>query len=604
MFRFIRFGQWPILPKIMAISVISLSFVATVVVFYFSPHIEQKMLEEKKANLKNVVEIAFGIFNDYDAAVKDSLMTETEAQNRAILRLKKLRYSGNEYFWINDTGLKMVMHPIRPELDGTDLKETRDPDGKYLFREFVRICQRNGSGYVEYLWPKPGESEPAGKISYVKLYEPWGWVLGSGIYVDDIKKDMAKLRYYLLSGTLLFTLVTLTLATIIGQGITRPLKKVINGLQDIANGKGDAALTKRIAITSIDEIGLLSAEFNSLMESINSLTIFKKVIEEDESVEEVYSRLGEVFSNQPGVRGCVMYEVVGDQNKLEQVYPADFEQGEPFCDRSILENCDSCKAKRTAHVISSFTFPSICRRFHVQAGLEHYCIPLVVGGGVLGIVQLILENSDNRNSAKEMRESIFKAEQYIKEALPVIETKRLMAALRESALRDPMTGLHNRRFLQEYTENIVAGAIRRGKNIGLIMCDLDYFKQVNDTYGHNAGDIVLKETCKVIQRSVRASDIVIRFGGEEFLVVLLDVSGDDIMKVAEKIREQVQNTQFRLAECVIRKTISLGVTEFSSETEGFWHCIKFADVALYKAKEGGRNQSVRFSREMWKEEQF
>ena len=76
------------------------------------------------------------------------------------------------------------------------------------------------------------------------------------------------------------------------------------------------------------------------------------------------------------------------------------------------------------------------------------------------------------------------------------------------------------------------------------------------------------------------------------------------MIVAEKIREQVQNAQFRLSECVIRKTISLGVTEFSSETEGFWHCIKFADVALYKAKEGGRNQSVRFSEEMWSEEQF
>jgi diguanylate cyclase (GGDEF)-like protein len=562
------------------------------------------MLEEKKANLKNVIEIGFGILSDYEELVKDGLMTAKEAQSRAALRLKSLRYSGNEYFWVNDTDVRMVMHPIKPELDGTDLKDVRDPNGKYIFREFVKICRSSGSGYVEYLWPKPGERESAAKISYVKLYEPWGWVLGSGIYVDDIKKDMAKLRYYLLSGTILFTLVTLTLATIIGQGITRPLKKVINGLQDIANGKGDAALTKRIAITSIDEIGLLSAEFNRLMESINSLTTFKKVIEEDDSVEEVYSRLGEVFSNQFGVCACAIYEVVGDLNKLEQVYPADAEQDEHFCDRSILENCESCKAKRTAHVISSLTYPSICRKFHVKAGLEHYCIPLVVGGGVFGIVQFILQNTNDRNSAKEMNETIFKAEQYIKEALPVIETKRLMAALRESALRDPMTGLHNRRYLQEYTENIVAGAIRRGKKVGLIMCDLDYFKQVNDTYGHNAGDIVLKETCKVIQRSVRQSDIVIRFGGEEFLVVLLDIHEGDSMYVAEKIREQVQNTQFRLSECVIRKTISLGVTEFSSETEGFWHCIKFADVALYKAKDLGRNQSVRFSSEMWKEEQF
>ena len=301
---------------------------------------------------------------------------------------------------------------------------------------------------------------------------------------------------------------------------------------------------------------------------------------------------------------CVIYEVIGDRSKLEQVYPAHTEQEERICDESILENCESCKAKRTAHVISSLTYPAICRKYHPKAGHEHYCIPLVVGGGVLGIVQFALKHPDDRNATIEMHESIFKAEQYLKEALPVIETKRLMAALRESSLRDPMTGLHNRRFLQEYTENLVAGAIRRGKKIGLIMCDLDYFKQVNDTYGHNAGDIVLKETSKIIQRSVRESDIVIRFGGEEFLVVLMDILGDDSLKVAEKIRENVQNAQFRLSEGVIRKTISLGVTDFSSETDGFWHCIKFADVALYQAKEGGRNRSVRFTNEMWKEDQF
>jgi len=604
MFRCIRFGQWPILPKIMAISVISLSFITIVIVFFFTPHIEQKMLEEKKDNLKNAVEIASRVFADHDALVKEGVMTEKEAQDRAAHALKALRFSGNEYFWVNDANLKMVMHPIRPELNGTDLKDIRDPNGKFIFRESVRLAQNNGSGFVEYLWAKPGETMPAEKISYVKMFDPWKWVLGSGIYVDDIHKDMAKLKYYLLSGTVLFTLITLTLATVIGQGITRPLKKVIGGLQDIANGKGDAALTKRIAITSIDEIGLLSAEFNSLMESINNLTVFKKIIEEDDCVEEVYARLGELFRGFTGVACCVIYQVCGDSKRFEQVYPPAGEPVESSCSDSIKEKCDSCKAMRTAHVISSLTYPSICQKSRLREGQEHYCVPLVVGGGVFGIVRFLLQHPEGRNAAKELQESIFKAEQYLKEALPVLETKRLMAALRESALRDPMTGLRNRRFLQEYAENIVAGAARRGKKIGLIMCDLDYFKQVNDTYGHNAGDAVLKQTCDLIRRSVRESDIVIRFGGEEFLVVLLDISGDDSMKVAEKIRLQVQNAQFRLADCVIRKTISLGIADYSSETEGFWHRIKFADVALYKAKELGRNQSVRFAREMWSEEQF
>src|ERR1039457_4604529 len=101
MYRFFHFGQWLILPKIMAISVISLSLITTIIIFYFSPNIEQRMLEEKKAGLKNVVDIAFVIFNDYETLVKSGLMTREEAQNRAILKVKNLRYSGNEYFWID-----------------------------------------------------------------------------------------------------------------------------------------------------------------------------------------------------------------------------------------------------------------------------------------------------------------------------------------------------------------------------------------------------------------------------------------------------------------------------------------------------------------------
>src|ERR1039457_995728 len=384
MYRFFHFGQWLILPKIMAISVISLSLITTIIIFYFSPNIEQRMLEEKKAGLKNVVDIAFVIFNDYETLVKSGLMTREEAQNRAILKLKNLRYSGNEYFWINDTGLRMVMHPIMPNLDGTDIKDIKDSTGKYLFREFESIGQNSGSGFVEYLWPKPGGKEPAAQVSYVKLYEPWKWVLGSGIYVESIKKDMTKLNYLLFFGTILFALVTMALATVIGRGITRPLKQVIDGLQDIGNGKGDAALTNRITITSNDEIGLISTEFNSLMESISILANFKKVIEEEDSVEEVFSRLGDVFVDQLRIPGCVIYALVRDQSKMEQVYPVNAEQLDSFCDSSILEDCDSCKAKRTAHVVSSLTYPSICRKFHVKENYEHYCIPLIVGGGVLG----------------------------------------------------------------------------------------------------------------------------------------------------------------------------------------------------------------------------
>ncbi|HEX9288127.1 MAG TPA: diguanylate cyclase [Anaeromyxobacteraceae bacterium] len=602
--RLLYFRQWPILPKIMTISVISVSFVSAVILFFFSPHIERKLLEAKKEGLKNVVDVAFAVFHEYDALARNGQLTLAEAQARAARKIGELRYGDKEYFWINDVEMRMVMHPIRPELDGKDQTNTQDPSGKYLFRDFVNATRSNGSGVVAYLWPKPGEHAAVAKISYVRLYEPWGWVLGSGLYVDDVEKEMDRVRWVLITGTILFTVVTLSFAGLIGAGITRPLRKVIDGLQEIASGKGDIVLNKRIAITSIDEIGLLSSEFNSLMESIGSLTVFKKVIEEDDSVEEVYRRLGEVFTGQLGLGGCHIYEVIGQQEKMVQVYPVAGGRGELHCDPEVEGNCELCKAKRTAHTISSLTYPSICRHFRAEPGQQHCCIPLVVGGGTVGVVQLLFDASEGRASFREHEAKLFKVEQYIKESLPVIETKRLMNTLREASLRDPMTGLHNRRYLQEYTEKIVAGVTRRGKKIGLVMCDLDYFKQVNDTHGHAAGDLVLKETAAIIARSVRQSDIVIRFGGEEFLVVLLDVNEGEAMTVAEKIRERVQAAKIKLPDGTLNKTISLGISEFPTDTNTFWHCIKFADVALYRAKETGRNRSVRFESAMWKEEQF
>jgi diguanylate cyclase (GGDEF)-like protein len=178
----------------------------------------------------------------------------------------------------------------------------------------------------------------------------------------------------------------------------------------------------------------------------------------------------------------------------------------------------------------------------------------------------------------------------------------LQNRLTEASLRDPVTGLYARRYLQECAEKIVAGVVRRGKRIALVMCDLDHFKQVNDTHGHDAGDLVLKESAKVISQSVRAADIVIRFGGEEFLVVLIDVDEGDAVRVAEKIRERVQSSSVELPSGVVKMAISAGVSEFPSDAEDFWRCIKSADLALYSAKELGRNRIVRFAPEMWKDE--
>ncbi len=595
-----RFRNWPILPKIMTISVISVFAMLIVTFTYYIPLMENRLTEGKESGTRNSVEVAYGIIASFDKLAVKGEMSRDEAQKHAKDMLKNIRYHEREYFWINDLEPRMIMHPNVPALDGKNLSDYKDPNGKLLFMEFVKVANSGGGGFVSYMWPKPGDKEPVPKISYVKLYQPWGWIVGSGIYLDDLRADVSRLRKISSVGALLFAIMTLTMAYLIGGGVTKRLARVIGGLREIASGKGDVDLTKRIAITSIDEIGLLSTEFNGLMESINRLTVFKKVIEEDETILDVYTRLWRVFTDDLKLESCIIFEVDLIHNRMHPVFPVGIDDESMSCNSEILDNAELCKARRTGHMINSASFPAICRHFIHGESKEHYCIPMTIGGGTVGVVQFIVPTHSTPAQRSLYERHVFKAEQYIKESLPVLEAKRLMQTLRDSSLTDPLTGLHNRRFLQDSVENLCAGVKRRGKLIGLLMCDLDYFKQVNDIYGHAAGDKILQQTAHAIRSAVRDADLVIRFGGEEFLIVLLDIKDSESLLIAEKVRDQVFQTRFRIeGDQTLQKTISIGACEYPTDCETFWQAIKYADVAMYRSKEEGRNRCTRFTAEMW-----
>ena len=385
--------------------------------------------------------------------------------------------------------------------------------------------------------------------------------------------------------------------------LAKPINAIINQIHSV--GTGDVDLTNKIEITSSDEIGTLSQEFNVLMDTVYSMSTFKRVIEEDATLEDVYARLGDVFRRELGIDDFVIYEVKDNQRDMAAVYPLALSSKEMACNPEILTNCELCRAKKTGHEISSLAYPQVCKQFKEETGKTHICMPMIIGGRTGGVVQFLFEGTNSQQmDTADIQARIFKAETYVKQALSVIEAKRLMNTLRESALKDPLTGLYNRRFLQDHANHVISGVLRRKKTLGLIMCDLDYFKQVNDQYGHDVGDLVLKETAVMIGRGVRDADIIIRFGGEEFFILLIDINPGDAILVAEKIRKIFEETKIKIPNGSIQKTLSLGVSEFPGDGEGFWQCIKYADVALYKAKESGRNKAIRFEEEMWSGEEF
>ena len=133
------------------------------------------------------VEVAYGVLVWAQGEEAAGRLSREQAQALARQAIATMRYDEREYFWINDMQPRMVMHPIKPELDGKDVADMKDPNGLALFRAFVDKVRKSGQGFVAYQWPKPGSDKPVDKLSYVKGFEPWGWVIGSGIYVDDLR---------------------------------------------------------------------------------------------------------------------------------------------------------------------------------------------------------------------------------------------------------------------------------------------------------------------------------------------------------------------------------------------------------------------------------
>lgn len=418
--------------------------------------------------------------------------------------------------------------------------------------------------------------------------------------ISDIIKRGFKTALILIILTFFFgASLSIIFGVLISLNLVKPINAIVSNFRSFTSKKD---VVKEIKVTSKDEIGTLASEYNKFISTIDAMTSFKKIIEEDETVDDVYLRLGNILTNELGLHNSTIYEISTYKNTIKPIYPPDPVISDLYCDMDVLLNCDLCRVKRTGHIISSKEHKDICKFFRREKGDVHICIPIFISGKVGGVVQFVF--SKDEASLPELKEKINKTRQYITEAQPVLESKRIMRAFKESSIKDALTGIYNRRFLEETSESLVAGIQRRNTTLGFLMCDLDFFKEVNDKYGHDIGDAVLKETSNIIKKDVRNADLVIRFGGEEFLVLLVDVQPGAALEIGNKIRAAMEQTKITITGGVINKTISIGVSEFPQDTQSFWEAIKFADVALYKAKETGRNRVVRFSPEMWTEERY
>jgi signal transduction histidine kinase len=271
----IKFRHLPIFWKISLIPIISVGLMMIGVSFYVLPLVKEKLMDDKKTNASDIVNVAYALAQEYDQRAAKGEFTLQEAQQRFKERIRKFRFGkdGIGYIWINDLEPTMLMHPVKPELEGKDLYDVKDLSGKLIYIEILQVIKKDGEGFIEYVWPKGDIEKPFPKISYVKLYKPWGWVIGSGIYVDDVMTMVWKIVTGIGILLVVISVVATTTTFIIGGGfISSPVKEYGQLMQGfstaITTGKGD--VSGRLSIRSTDEIGMLATDINTVIDAYNN----------------------------------------------------------------------------------------------------------------------------------------------------------------------------------------------------------------------------------------------------------------------------------------------------------------------------------------------
>uniref|UniRef100_Q07QF1 Methyl-accepting chemotaxis sensory transducer n=1 Tax=Rhodopseudomonas palustris (strain BisA53) TaxID=316055 RepID=Q07QF1_RHOP5 len=224
--------------------------------FLDSRELTTALKRQKQTELQHLTDMAVGIVKEEYAAIQKGDVTAAEAQKRALARIAALRYGNNDYFFVTDMNNVVMMNPLSSQLNGKDMSGAKDPNGRLFIAEMSAEVRRNGTGFVDYHWAKPGATAPSPKLTYVAGFAPWGWVIGTGVYVDDLDaQSWASTKNSLLVVAVVLVL-TLLISSGVARSITRPLHRMTEAMKQIAHGDSDVEVP---GIGRGDEIGEMAA---------------------------------------------------------------------------------------------------------------------------------------------------------------------------------------------------------------------------------------------------------------------------------------------------------------------------------------------------------
>lgn len=337
-------------------------------------------------------------------------------------------------------------------------------------------------------------------------------------------------------------------------------------------------------------MGLLFNKVNKEQEFIRELRTFKDftdALHRSSNEMEVYDTLFTYIRRISPIDHTALFYLT-DSSIDDALWQKITNEKIPLCNMSP-KSCPLIKLEHesfTGDIEKNLICP--CQLPEHQLG-NYVCLPIVSADNVQSILQLYKRTGHPLSSGV-----IAKVKSYIEIAKPVISSKRALQSLNRKAITDKLTKLYNRSFLDSYLENQIEAAALSEQPLSIIIIDLDHFKSINDTYGHTAGDHVLRVFAEIALKCIRKTDLMARYGGEEFMVVLPSTPTDTAVSVAERIRHTISETHIPEFDGIQIPCIScsLGVSTYPSYCNNKNSLIKTADLALYRAKQSGRNRCV------------
>ena len=409
--------------------------------------------------------------------------------------------------------------------------------------------------------------------------------------MDGAEKLIRRMLVVGVSLAAFLAVVLVFLTNVVTRQIVVPVLQLIQASEQV--GRGDFAPSLPPVVDN--EFGILSRSFSDMTtalkresEEIASLNRFSEAVAQCTSEVEVYDLLLHSLKDRFHPRQVIVFQLKQAESYLEvaaTLVPLPKQVGA----WAVIEEPHNCKAVRTGRsfVVNDVQVEPLCpSKFVLPSEGSYYCGPLIAGGIIIGSVRM--EAAKNLWTPERQR----LLESYLSGAASALSNLRNLAKMKQQANIDMLTGLYNRRFLEDYAHKLFAIAKRREQPLGFIMMDLDHFKKFNDDYGHEIGDRILRHFAKTVTAAMRETNMAARYGGEEFIIVLPDTTLKSCTLVAERIRKAVMlmvvpsNAEKPLPPL----TVSIGVAVFPEHGQTLEEVIQDSDKALYESKRNGRNR--------------